>query len=132
MVEREIILLILDTGCMGKHHLQRDRNLRMMRIANLEANQVAHIIVQGNHPLVHQLQKRSGGKRLGDRGNSHDVIIAKRRLGFQVLVTDGLVIHYLSVLYYGSRDTYSLELLENIRNGLSGLLFRERRTTGHP
>ena len=132
VVEREIILLVLDTGRMGKHHLQGDRNIRMMRIANLEANQVAHIIVQRNHPLVHQLQQRSSGKRLGDRGNSHDVIIAKRCLGFQVLVTDGLVIHNLTVLDYGSRNTYRLKLLENIRNGLSGLLFRERRTTGHP
>ena len=113
---------------MRENHSQGDWNLRMMRISNLETNEIAHIIVQREDALVHQLEERGSCKRLGDGGNTHDIIIGQRSFCLQILVSERLIVHYFTIFHHSSRDTNSLKLIHHIVDGLVSHLFARRGT----
>ena len=89
---------------MREQHLQGDRGVGEAGIADLETEQVAHIVGEGELALLDLLQQAGGRERLGDGSDAEDRLVVYRFLGGQVLYAEVLVVDDLVVLYHGAAD----------------------------
>ena len=131
MVKRGIILWVAETGCVRKHHAQCDRYLWVMWVAYLEANEIAHIIVERDDTFLHKLHEGGCGEGLGDRCDTHEMISSQRRLAIEIGIAKSFFIDDLPILDYDSSDTYCLVVVHHLLNSLVGAFLRAGSATHH-
>ena len=104
-VQGKVALLIVDAGGVGEQHAQRNHGVRKFGVLNPKSNQVTHVIVQGKHFFLDQLQEGCCRKGLGNGGNSEKVCGLQRLLPL-FLPSQGLGMHHLAFFDYRHRKSH--------------------------
>ncbi len=104
-----VALAVVDAGGVREQHFEGDGDIRIFGVAYLEAEQVAHIVGQGQFALLHLLQEAGGRKRLGDGGDAPERLVVDRLPGVEVLHAEIVVVDQLVVPDHGASDADSLD-----------------------
>jgi len=78
-----------DRGGVGQQLAQRDRPVRVVRVAQLPPQVVRHVVIEVEPALLDELHDDHGGQHLRDRGHPHEAVGGERTVGLALGVDEG-------------------------------------------